>query len=76
MSKKQGIRLLLSAKTSVFDFSRALHMQLIKLDSKDFCFHMADRSAALVTPRNAYVENKLQTVFCVKCFGFAYLMQQ
>lgn len=51
-------------------------MQVIKLDSEDFCFHTGDRSAVLVTPRNAYVEEKLQTVFCVKYIRFAYLMQQ
>lgn len=70
-SKKQDVRFLLSAKKNVFYFSMVLHMQLIKLDSEEFCFRTGDRPAVLVTPRNAYVEKKLQTVFCVKHFGFA-----
>lgn len=50
-------------------------MKSIKLHSEKFHLHTGDRSAVLVTPRNTYVEKRLQSVFNVKQFGFIYLMQ-
>lgn len=71
--KKQDVRLL-EFKNSILNFRSVLCMPSIKLHY-EFCFYTGDRSAVLVTPRNTYVEKRLQSVFNVKQFGFIYLMQ-
>lgn len=72
--KKQDIRLL-EFRKNILNFRRELCMKSIKLHSEKFHFHTGDRSAVLVTPRNTYVEKRLESVFNVKQFGFIYLMQ-